>query len=316
MKKQELLRRYQQGERNFRRQDLSGQSFAGQNLAGADFSGANIRGADFTNTILRGANFTEVQGGLQPSEAILLFLFLVLIAVLLGSAAGFVGTLLNLELRTYTSPFEEITAGWAMLLLLLTFCLISVLEGIITGFGVFVLALVIAVSLVAIGPIFYTFVNPIAFAISSAIALAITIISSVTALSILAVITAIAAFRAFDIKAAIVVIATYIAAFGYIVVATNIVTSIVPVVPAVIILGCYLGWQSLQGHPKHVIFRRVAAAITARWGTSFRDADLTQADFSHAKLHNTNFDGAMLTKVCWTGTSTGKKKLSSPFKSL
>lgn len=315
MKKQELLRRYQQGERNFRRQNLSGQSFAGQNLAEVDFSGADIRGTDFTNTTLRGANFTEAQGGLQLSEAILLFLFLVLVAILLGSAAGFVGTLLNLELRTYTSPFEEITAGWAMVLLLLAFCLISVLEGIITGFGVFVLALVIAVALVAIGPIFYTFVNPIAFAISSAIALAITIISAVTALSILAVITAIAAFRAFDLKAAIVIIATYVAAFGYIVVATNIVTSIVPVVPAVIVLGCYLGWQSLQGHPKHIIFRRVATAITARWGTSFRNADLTQANFSYAKLRNTNFDGAMLTKVCWTGTTTGKKKLSSPFKS-
>ncbi|QYO64146.1 pentapeptide repeat-containing protein [Leptolyngbya sp. 7M] len=161
MNKQELLDLYRQGERNFRKQDLKGQSFIGQDLSGADFSGSDIRGADFSQAILRGANFTSVQAGLQRSEAILLLLFLVLVAVLLGAVAGFVGTLLNLELRAFTNSFQEVTAGWAMVMLLLAFAFISVLEGITTGFSVFALAFMVTVGIAAIGPILSTLINPI-----------------------------------------------------------------------------------------------------------------------------------------------------------
>jgi Pentapeptide repeats (8 copies) len=313
VKKQELLNLYQQGERNFRRRNLSGQSFIGKNLSDADFSGANIRGADFTNAILRNTNFSDVQAGLQRSEAILLLLFLVLIAALLGSAAGFVGTLLNLELRSFTNSFEEVVAGWAMVMILFGFALIAVLEGISAGFSLFALAFVIAVGVAAIAPVFATLIHPIAFALSSAIALAITIVSSVSAATVLAVIAAMAAFRAFDMRAGIAVIVTYLTVFAYMVATTDIVTSTVAVVPAVMVMSLYLGWRSLQGDPKHKAFWRLATALTSRWGTSFRDADLTKANFSNAQLKNTNLEGANLTRVCWTGTDTGEIVLSSPF---
>lgn len=306
MKKQELLNLYQQGERNFRRQNLSGRSFNGQDLSNADFSGADIRGTDFRNATLRGANFTEVQAGLQLSEAILLFIFLLLVTAILGACAGFVGTLLNLELRAFTSSFEEVTAGWVMMLLLLAFALVSVLEGVATGFNIFALAFLVAVAVAAIGPIFATLINPIAFAISSAVALAITITSSVTALTVGAVVVAIAAFRTFNPRAALVIIVTYVAVFSYFVATTDIVTSVVSVVPAVLLLSIYLGWLALQGDPKHVRMVRIAALLTTNWGTSFRNADLTESNFSHAKLKNTDFDEAMLTRVCWTGSNLGE----------
>jgi hypothetical protein len=302
VKKQEVLSLYQQGERNFRKQDLRGQSFIGLDLSGADFSGSDIRGADFGKAVLRGVNFTGVQAGLQRSEAILLLVFLVLLAVVLGAVAGFVGTLLNLELRAFTNSFQEVTAGWAMLMLLLAFAFISVLEGLAAGFSVFALAFVLTVGIAAVGPIFSTLINPFSIAVSSAVALAITIVCSVTAATVMATIAALAAFRTFDVKAGIGVAGSYLLAFGYIVLKTNIVTSMVPVVPAVMALSIYLGWRALRGDPKHVVIRRLATALTARWGTSFREADLTKADFSHAKLRHTNFDDAILTRVCWTGT--------------
>ena len=49
MKASELLKRYAEGTRDFRRVNLKGQSFKGQNLAGADFSEADIQGTNFTN---------------------------------------------------------------------------------------------------------------------------------------------------------------------------------------------------------------------------------------------------------------------------
>lgn len=306
MKKEELLHLYQQGERNFRNQNLSGQSFCEHNLSDADFSGANIRGVDFSHSVLRGANFTGAQAGLQPIEAALLCFLLIVLVTLSGIAAGLVGTLLNLELRSYTSSFEEVTAAWVMLLVLLAFALISVLEGVKTGFAVFVLAFILAVSVAAIGPIFIAFVNPLVFAIASGIALAITIVSAVTAVTVFATTMMIAAWNTLNSKIAVGLAAIYIASFSYIVATTDIVTSIIPVIPAVMLLSGYLGWRALQGDPRHGTMCRVADAITYRWGTSFRDADLTQANFSQASLKNSHFEGAILTRVCWPQIGKGE----------
>jgi uncharacterized protein YjbI with pentapeptide repeats len=52
--------------------------------------------------------------------------------------------------------------------------------------------------------------------------------------------------------------------------------------------------------------RTIAIAFTATGGTSFRGADLTDADFTLATLKSTNFRGANLTRTCWFQT----KKLS------
>lgn len=300
MNNQELLNRYQQGERNFRRQNFSGQSLIGQNLSGADFSGADLRGTKFDRSSLKEANFTEVQVGLQRREAILLSLLFLGVAVILGVAAGLVGTLLNLELRGFTNAFEEVTAGWAMVLLLFAFAALSILEGLKSGFSVFVMAFVIAVAVAAVGPIFSNLINPIAFAVSAAIALSITIVSSVTALTVTATILCLAIWRSINLYVAALILLTYMVIFNSIVFATNIVTSIVPVVPAVILLTGYLGWRAFHGDGRQVQIRRLTVRLTSHWGTSFRDTDLTCANFAEVDLKNTNFEGANLTRVRWS----------------
>jgi uncharacterized protein YjbI with pentapeptide repeats len=301
---QELLNRYQQGERNFRRQNLSGLSLIGQNLAEADFSGANLRGARFDRSILKEANFTGVQVGLRKQDEIFLSLLFLIIVAILAIGAGLVGTLLNLELRGLTSAFEEITAGWAMVFLLLGFAILSVLEGLKSGFIVFAIAFLVAVSVAAVGPIVSTVINPIAFAVSSAIAIAITIVSSVTALTVSATILALSIWRSINLQVAILTLLTYGVIFNGIVYATNIVTSVVPVVPAVMLLTLYLGWRAFQGDPRQSQIRRLAVRLTTGWGTSFRNTDLTSADFSDVQLRNTHFEGANLTRVRWNPAQT------------
>lgn len=90
MNAREVLRRYANGERDFRRANLRGQSFKGQDLSGANFSEADIRGANFTNTILQGANFTGAVAGLTPCWVACLVAFSELTALITGGASGFV----------------------------------------------------------------------------------------------------------------------------------------------------------------------------------------------------------------------------------
>ncbi|QXE25047.1 hypothetical protein B6N60_03757 [Richelia sinica FACHB-800] len=63
------------------------------------------------------------------------------------------------------------------------------------------------------------------------------------------------------------------------------------------ILGTYIGWQVSKSNEKFIWIKKLAVAIAAIGGTSFRGADLTDADFTGATLKNTDFRNANLTRT-------------------
>ncbi len=68
-------------------------------------------------------------------------------------------------------------------------------------------------------------------------------------------------------------------------------------VVAVAGLSAYVSWRSLAGDRKHAFIRTIAIAFAATGGTSFRGADLTDADFTSATLKSTDFRKANLTRT-------------------
>ena len=59
-------------------------------------------------------------------------------------------------------------------------------------------------------------------------------------------------------------------------------------------LGIYISWSTFQEKSKNIWLRDFAIIFAAIGGTSFRGADLTEADFSYATLKSTDFRQANL----------------------
>ena len=68
------------------------------------------------------------------------------------------------------------------------------------------------------------------------------------------------------------------------------------------LLNAYIGWRALARDRQHAWIREIAIAFAATGGTSFRGADLTDADFTRAVLKSTDFQKAILTRTCWHQT--------------
>ncbi|MBV6628017.1 MAG: pentapeptide repeat-containing protein [Rivularia sp. (in: Bacteria)] len=66
-------------------------------------------------------------------------------------------------------------------------------------------------------------------------------------------------------------------------------------------LGFYVGWQAIKGNEKYAFVVNATVAATSFWmrGTSFRGANLTDADFSDATLKGVDFSDANLTRTSW-----------------
>ncbi|MEZ2250923.1 pentapeptide repeat-containing protein, partial [Microcoleus sp.] len=67
-------------------------------------------------------------------------------------------------------------------------------------------------------------------------------------------------------------------------------------------LGAYMAWRALAGDEKHAFVLKIAIAFAATGGTSFRNADLTDANFTYAILKSTDFRTANLTRTCFRNT--------------
>lgn len=288
MKADKLLQLYQQGERNFRGLDLKGRSFRGKDLSGADFSKADIRGADFTNARLRNTNFSHSKAGLQQQYALLFGVAFILAAALLGSLAGLVDRVA--ELNFHRSSLVFLIPKWLTLGVLIAFAVVAIRNGIAASFSVFILAFVVS-GLVALA-------SPAAVIAAGAIAIAITVASfAATAIAFLSIATTTTTL-ACNVPMSIGVLV----AFGIpliLVAMPDAGESAIGLTIIVITLSAIISWRALRGDRNHAPILRTSSRLLIRWGTCFWGADLTNADFTAAELKNSDFNEAILTSVLW-----------------
>ena len=133
MKAIEVLKRYAQGRRDFRGENLRSQSFRGANLSGADFSETDIRGANFREANLTGVNFTGAKAGLQRRWVLVLVIASCLLSALSGFCAAWGGYIVALIFDS--SSLENQIVGWVSLIILLVFYIVSIRQGIAAAFG-------------------------------------------------------------------------------------------------------------------------------------------------------------------------------------
>jgi len=279
MKASEVLRRYKDGRRDFGGESLRGQSFQGMNLAGADFSEADIRGANFTNAYLNGAKFSGAKAGLQKRWAVFLVVASWLLSAIAGVGSLWIGALVALIFDP--SNIEDFIAGTVSIIILAVFFIVIIRKGLAVGFG----AVTVAVAVTG------------AVAIAGAGAIAGTVAVAITGAGAVAV--AVAGARAI-VGAVAVAVAGAVAFTGAVARAEAIVGA---GAIAVILLSNYLSLRALSGDERDAWIRVIVIAFAATGGTSFRGADLTDADFTAAKLKSTDFRRANLTRTRWLNAS-------------
>jgi uncharacterized protein YjbI with pentapeptide repeats len=295
---------------NYCRAKLRGKSFKGQDLTGADFSYSDIRGADFTAATLKGANFSHAKAGLQRRWAITLVIFALIVSSVSGLLSAVGGSLLGFIL--IDNNRENIYVGVVSLIVLSVFFAITMGRGVAAGVGF----LAVAVTCAGIGGVLWAGVVALAWAgaattgameLAAVVAVMVTGAVGVVVVAISAVIIAGTAALVGAI-AGLLAVVTIVTWAGIIAGAVAVTASKVGLLAGaiagfvavlVVLLSAYVGCRALFGDEKQNFVRKIALSLATRYGTRFQESDLTDADFTQAKLKNSNFIAANLTRTCW-----------------
>ena len=340
MKASNLLKRYAAGERNFQHANLKGQSFKNRDLSGADFSDSDIQGTNFTGANLRGANFTRTKAGL-PKQGIMIQR---LIGLSVSIASGVILAITSwwtarlfadntfmvvpCDSEVYISRFL-VLPQFAVLAVIITMLVAIIRQGFtLEALRTFTIAVAFAVvCAVFVGMVIAGIVSidsdwVIGINTGGAIAIGIGVAAIIGFVGILSGAGAVVGFAASSVAnsaTAGIVVISVIGAIGLLGAGgPGSVTAAVSITVAVILLSIYMTRRALAKDEKYDFIRTVAIALMAYRGTSFHNADLTDADFTRATLESTDFRDAHLTFTRWNNVKkfdlarTGTSYLQNP----
>ena len=293
--------------------NLQGISLENQDLSSENFSQARIQSTKFTNSILVAANFIGARTGVKKRW----IFFLIVISFLFSGLSGFLSII---SISIFSGLFyaieeniQDIASFSVTLITFICFVNLSIRKGL--SISVFITAILLPFTIlttIILNNIITEFVYraysytiygaiPLSGAISGMLSLYIIFLGIVT--EVIAVVVAGTAIETFSLVVVITVVGAIIGTIG----ATNTGMTTIPVAiigsifvtTPVAIIGTYIGKRALYGDKRDTWVRNFAIAFTARFGTSFQRADLTNANFSGTNLKNCDFKGANVNRTCW-----------------
>lgn len=314
MKAIDVLQRYRDGRRDFRGENLQGQSFQNQNLSGADFSEADLRGTNFSGATLHGSRFCKIHAGLQIFPKITLVFCFALLSGISGFFFGFVGYLISLACPILTRACSisgagdlslgDFSSSLFALILLSVFLSTTLSRGLNIGLFIFIItaipiaaiAVIVAFTLEDWNTLYFT--GGVADTIIGTVIFAIAITSSKTIANSIGSTVSIT-FNSLGIIIAFFISPLIIDSVGFTI--NGVLDNLIVMFFCFIFqfFSIHIGTRAINGDPKYTFIRQVFITLTTLRGTSFKDADLTKADFNGANLKSTNFCFSTLTRTCW-----------------
>jgi hypothetical protein len=268
---------------DFSKKNLQKASFKNERLVNVSFKGCDLRGADFTGSDLTGANLTHIRTGITPLNTYLIFLLALVVSMISGYVAMLAGT--TIQGMLHSSDDRVKAAGIASIVMIVLFILYYYWKG---GRSVIRHLIIPAIVIsIVIGCLAY-------FSGLGTGRGIIFLLLSMTLVVIMIMIGTIARTLAGALSSVILFI---IVAAGGSMFGTSVGGGIGTVIVAV---SCaMISKRALSGAIGFESLRKLASGITSKWGTSFRNAKLTNANFSQSIIFNTDFTNADLSFVKW-----------------
>lgn len=302
-------------QQDFKQAQLRNVNFSNADLEAANFSQADLREAKFDNGNLKKANFNSAKTGLQIQwKAIYLLtsFFLVFLAgIQSGILANMIGGTVADAIRQSRdgSGFEDNLYTLVLLLSLFVPSIIIVFRGIKLFITTVFINIILIVALACFKEILHRGEEANIIILTIFIPLLIAmflVIIGIEALSF----NLIKVLSERKSQNQIIFVAIFVTLLTTILVIINqtiiiddsskiqnLATFCIAIYQGLII--CFMGCKSIEKNKEWSWAYTFAIAIVATKGTSFYQADLTEANLTEINLGNTNFIKANLTRTCW-----------------
>ncbi len=268
--------------KDYTRQNLQGVSFRDKNLSYANFLESDIRGADFTGSDLTGANFTQVRAGITPMKKVFIFIGALAISAFSGYIAMLAGTIVQGMIASSDKNLK--IAGISTLIIVLLFIVYAYWKGGGHAIKTFILPIItvaIIVGLIA----YFSGLGTGRGMLYLVLALILTVL--------MFIVGTIARTTAGALSNILFIIVALFGGFFGKTLGGGIGTVIMAISCALV------SKRALSGAKGFDFLRSAACWITSRFGTSFRNSKLTEANFSKSELHNSDFSNADVSTVEW-----------------
>ena len=279
---------------DYSKRNLRKLSFKNKSLVNRSFVDSDLRGADFSGADLSGADLTHVKTGITPLNKALLFIIALGFSLLSGYVSMLAGSTVQEMLR---SPDEKVKfAGYISIGLTVVFIIFCYLRG---GRNVITQLLIPVITIAALVGIVGSMSG-----LGTGRGMFLIILSLILVFIMFIIGTAArASAGALSSSILFIVVAIAGSVFGK-TAGGGIGTVIMAIACAVISKRALSGAKYFKG------LRTIASYITCKFGTSFRNAKLTNTNFSKSKIENADFTNADLTSVNW---GNSKKINCSPW---